>query len=419
MSQYSGGNPALSARAGVALFLCLSLCLFVPCLFADEVTNDSGNLSSDGDIANESLVILPIIDPPPISVGGGTAYYLVHSNVDGAEVYFDGDWYQGTIQNGTLLVRTCPTCTPVWTYTVKKCGYFTLTQQNHQYPGNNQTVDLYANLTSPKEPLILDISANVTAGWAPLAVGFETRGIGVSESWNWSFGDGTFSDERDPVHVYAEEGVYNVTLQASNSACQSDTVTKNHYITVKSGDPNFRADFTVSPDNGIAPLTVRFTDKSTGSPRQIAYDFGDGSTGVGANAAHTYRIPGLYTVTETITKMNPVTHTMMSSSITKPNLVMVFISHPITPYARFSASPTNGGVPLTVTFTDQSSGSPDRYYYDFGDGINSTDRNPVHTYRYPGIYTVTLTVLKYDAQYGEMFSDTSVQTGLIVAGNEV
>jgi PKD repeat protein len=59
--------------------------------------------------------------------------------------------------------------------------------------------------------------------------------------------------------------------------------------------------------------------------------------------------------------------------------------------ANFTASPTSEMVPLTVAFTDLSEGSPTSWTWDFGDGSNSTLRNPVHTYTTIGLYTVSLT----------------------------
>ncbi|WP_349682039.1 PKD domain-containing protein [Methanosarcina sp. UBA5] len=57
----------------------------------------------------------------------------------------------------------------------------------------------------------------------------------------------------------------------------------------------------------------------------------------------------------------------------------------------FSASPTSGNAPLKVAFTDNSTGSPTSWNWDFGDGTNSTEENPVHTYNSSGQYTITLT----------------------------
>src|SRR5690606_40785295 len=124
-----------------------------------DVTLTVNNSAASSTLKKE-WYISAIDSIPPI--GGEKAYYMIHSNVEGAEVYFNGDWYEGTIENGTLLVQTCTTCTPVWSYTVKKCGYFPFTQQNNRFPGKDETVHLHANLTAPKEPLIADFTANVT-----------------------------------------------------------------------------------------------------------------------------------------------------------------------------------------------------------------------------------------------------------------
>ena len=81
--------------------------------------------------------------------------------------------------------------------------------------------------------------------------------------------------------------------------------------------------------------------------------------------------------------------------------------------AKFAASPVNGTAPLKVSFTDQSTGSPTFLNYDFGDGINATGPNPVHTYRFPGAYTVTLSIFRFDSNSGSMVSNTSVQRNCI------
>ena len=59
-------------------------------------------------------------------------------------------------------------------------------------------------------------------------------------------------------------------------------------------------------------------------------------------------------------------------------------------FANFTAAPTYGKVPLTVTFTDTSDASPVKWYWDFGDGTNSTDQNLLHTYKSAGTYNISL-----------------------------
>jgi PKD repeat protein len=69
---------------------------------------------------------------------------------------------------------------------------------------------------------------------------------------------------------------------------------------------------------------------------------------------------------------------------------------PGTPVGAFNASPSSGPAPLTVSFTDQSTGGPTSWAWDFGDPGSGSDntstiQNPLHTYASPGTYTVTLT----------------------------
>jgi PKD repeat protein len=77
------------------------------------------------------------------------------------------------------------------------------------------------------------------------------------------------------------------------------------------------------------------------------------------------------------------------------------------PVATFTASPTSGTAPLSVAFTDTSSGSPTGWSWSFGDGGTSTAQNPSHTYTTPGTYSVSLTVSNSSG------TDTATQSNYI------
>jgi PKD repeat protein len=64
---------------------------------------------------------------------------------------------------------------------------------------------------------------------------------------------------------------------------------------------------------------------------------------------------------------------------------------PTGPTASFTAAPTSGTAPLTVQFTDTSTGGPTSWRWAFGDGTTSTTQHPSHTYQATGTYTATLT----------------------------
>src|SRR5687767_6207267 len=62
--------------------------------------------------------------------------------------------------------------------------------------------------------------------------------------------------------------------------------------------------------------------------------------------------------------------------------------------ANFSAAPQSGCAPLLVRFTDQSTGNPDAWEWNLGNGTISYYQHPSVTYFNPGTYTIQLTVKK-------------------------
>ncbi|HII92149.1 MAG TPA: PKD domain-containing protein [Methanosarcina sp.] len=142
------------------------------------------------------------------------------------------------------------------------------------------------------------------------------------------------------------------------------------------------AAFSASPTSGKAPLNVKFTDTSIGTPKKWKWDFGDGTTSTSQNPTHKYSKAGKYTVKLT------VTNAAGSNTATKADYIKVVTK----PVAAFSVSPTSGRAPLNVKFTDTSTGTPTKWKWDFGDGSKSFLQNPTHKYSKAGVYTVKLTV---------------------------
>jgi len=145
------------------------------------------------------------------------------------------------------------------------------------------------------------------------------------------------------------------------------------------------ADFSASPTSGNAPLKVKFMDKSSKSPTNWKWNFGDGKTSTVKNPVYTYNKAGKYTVSLT------VKNAAGTSTKTIKNYITVNAA-PTKPVAAFSASPRSGKTPLKVQFTDKSTGSPTSWKWSFGDGTYSTSKSPAHTYSKAGKYTVSLTV---------------------------
>jgi hypothetical protein len=60
--------------------------------------------------------------------------------------------------------------------------------------------------------------------------------------------------------------------------------------------------------------------------------------------------------------------------------------------ANFTCDTREGVSPLVVSFSDQSTGNVASWYWSFGDGAASREKNPSHTYNKPGVYSVSLKV---------------------------
>lgn len=127
-------------------------------------------------------------------------------------------------------------------------------------------------------------------------------------------------------------------------------------------------------------LTVIFVDQSVAAsgsspPTSWQWDFGDGATSSEPDPVHTYAEADTYFVTLTVANADA------SDSLTKP------ITVGDVPVAAFTFEIEG----LTVVFTDQSTGGPTSWAWQFGDGTESTSQNPLHTYGASGTYFVRLT----------------------------
>jgi PKD repeat protein len=280
---------------------------------------------------------------------------------------------------------------PSYTYTSDGTYTVILTVSNS---AGSDTVTEAGSITVGSAP-VTSFTATPTSGTSPLTVQFIDGSTGSPTSWSWDFGDGGSSTDEDPSHTYTADGNYTVSLTASN-AVGSDTATEDNYITVGSAPV---ASFTATPTSGMAPLTVQFTDTSSGSPTSWSWDFGDGGSSTVQNPAYTYTSPGTYSVNLTVTGPGGSNTTTEESSISVTAAPSTLALTPLpvvtpqesVPVASFIDEPIFGTAPLLVQFTDLSSGSPTSWRWDFGDGESSTEQNPQHTYTSPGTYIVSLT----------------------------
>ena len=328
-----------------------------------------------GQTAQVYISLTPV--PPPEPTQGNIS---VNSNPIGASISLNG------VATGQFTNSVIYNLDPgVYSVLLTLTGYQNSTGSVNVIKG--QTAQFYADLipNPPPQP-VANFTADPTSGTAPLTVQFTDASTGDVTGWAWDFtNNGTIdSTAQDPVYIYQSPGTYSVNLTVTGPG-GTDSKVSEEYISVSPSQPV--ANFTADPISGTAPLTVQFTDASTGDVTGWAWDFTNNGTidSTAQDPVYTYQSPGTYSVNLTVTGPGG------TDSKVSEEYISVSPSQPV---ANFTADPTSGTAPLTVQFTDASTGDVTGWAWDFtNDGtIDSTAQDPVYIYQSPGTYSVNLTV---------------------------
>jgi gliding motility-associated-like protein len=306
-------------------------------------------------------------------------------HVDGGTSRFD--------KNGVIYQAICGNCllgnTSHLSYPVTPGAWST---SNNAFEGGG------CNLTMLKMALNLSgVDAGVrsaingvprdTAGCVPLKVDFsDTVRNGVSYEWNFGDGSPTITTTvPDTSHIYTSVGTYQVMLVAIDpNTCN---IRDTSYMNIRVGDIQATLAF---DDVKLLPcdsFKYRFDNLSTAplrpfGPQSFVWDFGDGSPRITAGlnpVFHNFPAPGPYIVKLILQDSN---YCNAPDSISLPVNVAINVK------ARFTTEPVVC-MPDDAEFQNESDAGQ-TYLWDFGDGITSTDSDPVHQYTTAGTYTVVL-----------------------------
>ncbi len=225
---------------------------------------------------------------------------------------------------------------------------------------------------------VISFLQSADSGCAPLDVNFTNTtdlfGEKISE-WVWDFGDGSISNLQNPTHVYGT-GIFSVLLRATNtSGCSSSLLKKDN---VRAGvKPT--AKFSGDPLDGCGSVVRNFKDESSGNITGWNWDFGEGGIRTEQNPKYHFQDTGWFNVKLKVSSNGCI------DSFQRDNYM-----HIIGPIAIINET-RDCADPYTVTLKNKSIG--DRSWsWKFGDGDTTTIKNPVHTYKKPGIYIVELSV---------------------------
>lgn len=211
-----------------------------------------------------------------------------------------------------------------------------------------------AFITVDYNDLNVDFEANKVNSLEDEPVSFTDKTTGLPTSWQWTFASANgitlTSTEQNPQITFTKEGVYSVTLTASNPK-YTKTLTKTDYISVL--DPTkVEADFGCDFSGTYSGGSVKFEDKSIGFAESWEWTFEGGTPATSAqqNPTVTYSQPGRYKVT--LRAYNPGN----SSTKEKINYILVVPSNGLTAFFPFNGSIGDAGpsklvpvVPLETT----------------------------------------------------------------------
>ncbi|MBC8510857.1 MAG: PKD domain-containing protein [Cryomorphaceae bacterium] len=243
---------------------------------------------------------------------------------------------------------------------------------------------------------------SVNTGCGSLVVEFQDLSTGAPNTWLWDFGNGNSSSLQNPTVIYANSGIYDVTLISSNSFTNDSKVSNG---LIKVYDNPIAGISINSPINGCMPLMVDFEDISITNNSIVnwQWDFGDGGSSYFQNPIYDYSNDGNFSVSLLVTDINGC-----QSLSTQLNLIDVYEL----PVASFIADiPFSCNATELVSFTNNTLGSTN-FYWIFGDGSTSNLANPTHNY-VAGVYSVSLL-----AKLGTCI-DTLVKTNYIEVGSEL
>lgn len=238
---------------------------------------------------------------------------------------------------------------------------------------------------------------SVEGDFAPVTLSFNNLSEN-SETWLWNFGDGKSSIEKNPQHIYTNAGQYTITLEADNGSGGNNTSTQ--YITIIQA-PSVISKFEYSVDGDFAPVTLTFNNLSENSTSWL-WNFGDSKSSTEKNPQHIYTNAGHYTITLKAANASG------GEDTTTKSITVLKEQNPI-PIVGFSYAGVLTFAPCKAAFTNTTQNAVS-YYWDFGDGTNSTQKDPLHIYLKGGIYNVVLTAMNIDGA-------TASKTKQITVGN--
>ncbi|GAB4297828.1 MAG: hypothetical protein Kow0068_21960 [Marinilabiliales bacterium] len=191
--------------------------------FSIKAQNNAGLYS--GITTSDGIVVTNSVTPPSAGFNSNTnlvcsgqyIYYTNTSvNADSYQWYFEGGNPQYSyIDNPAILYDTSGTFDVILI----------------AYNSNSSDTLIMNDFITVEQSPVAAFTASPLNGQAPLMVLFTNNSTGAN-NYTWLFGDGAYSTDFQPYHIYNTNGTYTVMLTASNGVCPDDTYICNDCINV-------------------------------------------------------------------------------------------------------------------------------------------------------------------------------------------
>ncbi|MFA5715610.1 MAG: PKD domain-containing protein, partial [Candidatus Paceibacterota bacterium] len=314
-------------------------------------------------------------------------------------------------------------------------------------PFGDSTALSWVNV-SPGSPPIANFTYSPTSGPSPLTVDFTDTSASSITAWNWTFGAANYSSLQNPSYTFVGAGNYSVTLQVTNASGTNTTINYVDVLAVTDPNPTSMIKYksgesSIAISNQSQPYVGTVTARNiTSNTTYIAGNF----TWIPGNVAvsnirinqSAVNISGASLISSSINNANG--HALFNisnpSGFTSPANALIDFNITYTKYlapgsrvnfsyslpycryydpvnvtwwtfnqyqgadaiigtwgpvtANFTANVTAVAEYAPIQFTDTSTGYPDAWGWDFGDGSTSSAQNPVYSYATTGLKTVSL-----------------------------
>lgn len=236
----------------------------------------------------------------------------------------------------------------------------------------NACEELLTKNVEIKEAPVASFDMTAPNGCAPLSVSFQQNAQN-GQYYQWDFGDGNTSVDPNPNHTYMETGNYAVRLRVSTpSGCYADSIYDEIFAFPV---PEAAFSYDKAAICGL-PVNVQFNNESQGADG-FTWNFSGDQSSHFVNPTQTF-----YQAGEVAVNLR-VSNTYGCEDTTSE--MLYFYESPV---AEFELDSIVGCEPMQVSFTNLGVGN--RYFWEFGDGHQSTEQEPQHTYTEAGTYDLQL-----------------------------